>query len=197
MNTDTSDWVSYPKDTAGKKEAGWGRAAAPGSSHWTSVRFDDSDENVLSLSSPEPQPQGSHNWLWWVWVTSSGRGRPSGVTWHSSAVTQKPPGSWEPGTAWPSRRAGGSSVGCTHSSGPAPDFYVLWPASLVKYHLAGSLVSGFWGERTAVKLRKHLVCLRQLDLGEKMPVPFPLAQGFWTIFFPEAERHAFPLSWPE
>jgi len=33
MNTDTSDWVSYPKDTAGKKEAGWGRAAAPGSSH--------------------------------------------------------------------------------------------------------------------------------------------------------------------
>lgn len=24
MNTDTSDWISYPKDTAGKKEAWWG-----------------------------------------------------------------------------------------------------------------------------------------------------------------------------
>lgn len=70
--------------------------------------------------------------------------------------------------ALPARsRAGGSPGWGSRSSGPAPDFYVLWPASLVKYHLAGSLSSGFWGEGTALKLRKHLVCFGQLDLGEK------------------------------
>lgn len=98
MNIDTTDSrVRHPKDTAGKKEAWRGRAVASGSPHWKCVRFDDSAENVLSLSFPEPQPQGSCNWLWWVWVMSSGRGRPSGVNWHSSAVTRRPPGSWEPG----------------------------------------------------------------------------------------------------
>lgn len=110
MNIDTTDSrVSHPKHTAWKKEAWWGRDAASGSSHWKCVRFDDSDENVFSLSFPEPQPQGSCNWLWWVWITSSGRGRPSGVTWHSCAVTWNPPGSWEPGTASPVQRADGSS----------------------------------------------------------------------------------------
>lgn len=198
VNIDTTDSrVSCPKHTAWKKEAWWGRDATSGSSHWKCVRFDDSDENVFSLSFPKPQPQGSCNWLWWVWIMSSGRGRPSRVPWHSCAVTWRPPGSWEPGTAFPSQRAGGSSSRGSCSPGPAPDFYVLWPASFVKYHLAGSLSSGFWGEGTALRLRKLLVCFRQLDLGEKMPIPLLLAQGFWVAFFPEAERHASPPPWPK
>ena len=188
MNTDTSDSrVSYPKDTAGKKEAWWARAAAPGSSHWTSGRFDDGDENVLSLSFPEPQLQGSRNWLWWVWVTSSGRGRPSGVAWHPSVVT----GSWEPGAACPSRRAGGSSVGCTRSSGPAPDFYVLRPASLVKYHLAGSLIKWFLRWKNSSEIEKTFGLPQATGFRWENARPVPVGPGILDHIFPGGWKACF------
>lgn len=62
--------------------------------------------------------------------------------------------------------------------GPTQGFCVFRPAGLIEHPLARSLSSGFSGEGTALKLRKHLVGFGQLDLGEKRP----LAPGFCSVF---------------
>lgn len=117
---------------------------------------------------------------------SSGRGRPSGVNWHSSAVTRRPPGSWEPGRCLAFAEGRRKLHRARSLIRPRSRLLCALTCKFGQVPPCWKPCQWFQGEGTAVKLRKHLVCLRQLDLGEKMPIPFPLAQGFWTVLFQEA-----------
>lgn len=189
MNTDTSDWISYPKDTAGKKEAWWGELQLLGlpteqvSDLMTVMR------TCFSLL-PESQPQDSHNWLWRVWVTSSGRGGPvewlgTPPRWHRSCQEAGT------GAAWPSGRAGGSSVGCTHSSGPAPDFLYALTCKFGQVPPCWKPCQWFLRWKNSSEIEKTFGLPQATGFSEKCQSHYRWPRDFGIIFFPEAERQCF------
>lgn len=183
MSVDTRDSrASRPKHTAWTKGAWWGREAGSGPS---TENVSDS-MTVMNTSFLPPSPSLGPTL---PWLTVEGMNEESGGGGRQSELAGTPVGEGDMKTA---PEPGAS---CRPRGGPAksqPGSLFLHPLLQAPWRSDLQVLSrptlqeawgGFWGERTALKLRKHLVCFGQLDLGEKMPPSLPVAQGVWTRFF--------------
>lgn len=141
--------------------------AASGSWERRGVRFQDSDGNVFPLPFP---------WPWWDELPIEGRhsdwALPGWHTWVQESLTLA------------------RASACVHSSQGFLHLY-LQAVSSTTLPDAWPMV-WFLSEGVVLRLRKHLVCLRQLDLGKKMPAPFSFAWGIGTVLFPRLKSRLLP-----